>query len=106
LKVREAIVNAEREEIVQLRCPTCTGPLVSMGSREVAIGERDFRRRHAYWCSAGCRGPEPDGTFEFIECPACGSHDTVSTPRGDGVEELECDACGTITSVQIMPSGP
>ena len=41
--------------------------------------------------------------FEFIECPACGSHDTSSTPRGDGVEEVECSASGTITSLQIVP---
>jgi hypothetical protein len=94
-------VNAEDQDGVQPRCPTCGGPLVSIGNGEVGIGEADFRRRHAYWCSTGCRGPEPDGTFEFIECPACGSRDTSSTPRGDGVEELECHACGTITSLQV-----
>lgn len=27
-----------------------------------------------------------------------------STPHGDGVEEVECHACGTITSLQIVPS--
>jgi hypothetical protein len=74
-----------------------------MGSREIGLGETDFRRTHAYWCQAGCRGPESDGTFEFIECPVCGSHDTSSTPRGDGVEEVACNACGTITSTQLVP---
>ena len=85
-------------------CPTCRGLLVCMGSREVGISDVDFRRQHAYWCPAGCRGPEADGTFEFIECPACGSHDTSSTPRGDGVEEVECHACDTITSLQMVSS--
>jgi hypothetical protein len=92
------------DESLKLCCPTCRGALV--GSREIVIGEADFRRRHAYWCPAGCRGPEPDGTFEFIECPACGSHDTDSTPRGDGIEELECRVCGTITSLQMLPYNP
>ena len=90
-------------EVIQPRCPMCRGPVVCIG-RESGTSEADFRRRHAYWCSAGCRGPEPDGTFEFIECPACGSHDTFTTPRADGVEELECNGCGTITSFQIVPS--
>ena len=99
-------MHAEGPDVIQPRCPACMGPLVCIGSREVGIGEADFRRRHAYWCSAGCRGPEPDGTFEFIECPACGSHDTFSTPRSESVEELECHACGTIASLQIAPSRP
>jgi len=96
----DAIVNAQ-DEAAQVRCPACRRPLVRLGSVESGMDEPDFRRRHAYWCRAGCRGPEPDGTFEFIECPACGSHDTVSTPRGNGVEEVGCGACGAITSVQI-----
>jgi hypothetical protein len=96
-------VDAEGET-VQPPCPTCRGPLVSVGRREIGSSEVDFRRQHAYSCPAGCRGPESDGTFEFIECPACGSHDTSSTPRGDGVEEVECNACGTITSLQMVPS--
>ena len=91
---------------VQPDCPTCRGPLVCVGSREAGISDADFRRRHTYVCPAGCRGAERDGTFEFIECPTCGSHDTSSTPRGDGVEEVECDACGTITSFQILPASP
>lgn len=98
-------MEAEREA-VQPRCPTCRGPLVFVGSREIGLSKPDFRRRHPYGCPAGCRGPEPDGTFEFIECPACGSHDTSSTPRGDGVEELACSACGTITSLQLVPLSP
>jgi len=47
-----------------------------------------------------------DGTFEFIECPACGSDDTSATPRADGVEEVECTACGTITSLQLGNHNP
>lgn len=91
------------DDVVQLRCPKCGGPLICIGSHEITINEADVRRRHAYWCPAGCRGPEPDGTFAFFECPACGSHDTSSTPRGSGVEELECHTCGTITSFQMKP---
>ena len=90
-------------DAVQPSCPKCRGLLVCVGSREIGISEADFRRKHAYSCPAGCRGPEPDGTFEFIECPACRSHDTSSSPRGDGVEEVECNACGTITSLQMVP---
>ena len=92
------------KEAFQPCCPACQRSLVCIGDREAGISEVDFRRRHAYWCPAGCRGPEPDGTFEFIECPACGSHDTSATPRGDGLEELECHACGTITSLQMVPA--
>jgi hypothetical protein len=72
------------DEAVQHRCPTCRGPLVCIGSR--------------------CQGPEPDGTFGFLEYPVCGSHETSLTPRSDGVEELVCGACGAITSVPIVPS--
>ena len=93
-------------EVVPPPCPTCRRPLLCIGSRELGIRVPDFRRRHAYWCSAGCRGPEPDGTFELIECPACGSHDTSSTPRGDGVEEVECHTCGTIASLEMAPWSP
>jgi hypothetical protein len=93
----------DEPEASQPSCPVCRGPLVGLGSTEIGIAEADFRRRHAYWCPAGCRGPEPDGTFEFIGCPACGSRDTCSAPRGDGMEELECNACGTITSLQMVP---
>jgi hypothetical protein len=99
------MMNVEGES-VQPRCPHCGGLLVCVGSREVTGAETDYHRRHAYWCSAGCRGPEPDGTFEFLECPACGSHDTVAVPRADGIEEVECNACGTITSLQMVPSVP
>jgi hypothetical protein len=95
-------VNAELDA-VSPRCPTCGRPLVAIGSSEVTLGAAGVERRHAYWCPAGCRGPEHDGTFELIECPACGSADTASTPRGDGMEELECRACGTITSLQMVP---
>jgi hypothetical protein len=99
------IVN-EQEGMAPPRCPHCSGPLVSIGNRDLAIAEADLRRRHAYWCPAGCRGPEPDGAFELFECPACGNHDTVAVPRAEGVEELECNACGTITSLQMVPFGP
>ena len=88
----------------QLRCPACFGALAWLGSREIGLSdEAAFRRQHAYWCPAGCRGQYPDGTFEYIECPACGSHDTCSLPRGDGVGEVECDACGTIASLAVAP---
>ncbi len=97
-------MNTEGEAI-QPQCPMCGRPLVWMGSRETGMAEADFRRLHAYRCPAGCCGPEPDGTFELIECPACGSRDTASTPRGDGVEEVLCNACGTITSLQLPPPG-
>jgi ribosomal protein S27E len=95
-----------QEKTGPLRCPQCSGELVCIGSRDVTIAEPDLRRRHAYWCSAGCRGPEPDGMFEFFECPSCGSHDTVAVPRADGAEELECNACGTVTILQTVPAGP
>ena len=100
-----AIVNADAGND-QPRCPTCRGALVCIGSGDDGITEADVRRRHAYWCPAGCRGPEPDGTFAFFECPSCGSHDTVSSPRSDGVEEVECNACGTITSLQMVRLSP
>ncbi len=95
-------MDAESEAL-EPRCPTCRRPLICIGNGEISLIEPDFRSRHAYWCPAGCRGPEPDGSFELIECPACGSHDTVSMLRGDGVEELECHACGSIMSLQIVP---
>jgi len=98
-------VNAGRET-GQPRCPACGGPLAGIGSREIGISDADDCRRHACWCPAGCRGLEADGTFAFIECPACGAHDTVSTPRGDGVEEVACNACGAIASLQMLPSSP
>ena len=99
------IVN-EQEGTAPPRCPHCSGTLVSIANRDLAIAEADVRRRHAYGCPAGCRGPEPDGIFEFFECPACGGHDTVAVPRAEGVEELECNSCGTITSLQMVPFGP
>jgi Zn ribbon nucleic-acid-binding protein len=46
------------------------------------------------------------GTFEFFECPSCGSHDTTSCPGGNGVEEVECNTCGAISSLQLVQSGP
>ncbi len=97
-------MNGE-SEAARPPCPTCRGPLVSVGSREIGSGGLDFRRQHAYWCPAGCPGPESDGTFEFIECPECGSHETSSRPR-DGVEEVQCDGCGTITTIQLLPTNP
>jgi hypothetical protein len=84
----------------------CSGPLACIGSREIGISEADFRCQHAHWCLAGCHGPEPDGTFELIACPSCGSRDTCSTPSGDAIEELTCNACGTITSLQMVLSSP
>jgi len=43
--------------------------------------------------------------FELFECPSCGSHDMVAVRRAKGAEELDCNACGTVTSLQIVPSG-
>jgi hypothetical protein len=84
----------------------CGLPLIGLGGSEIGISEGDDRRRHPYCCPSGCRGPQPDGTFEFIECPVCGSYDTLSTPRSDGVEELECNSCDTISTMQMVPSRP
>ena len=89
---------------VQPLCPICRRPLVWIGSREIGLTAADFRRQHAYRCAAGCHGPEPDGTFELIECPQCGSHDTSSTPRTDRVEEIECHVCGAISNLQTVSS--
>jgi transcription elongation factor Elf1 len=97
------MIENEQEGMASPRCPHCGGTLVSISNGDVVLAETDLRRQHAYWCPAGCRGPEPDGTFELFECPACGSHDTVAVPRADGVEELECNSCGTITSLQMVP---
>ena len=94
-----------KSDASQPRCPTCRSPLLCVGNREINISEAHSRRRQAYWCPAGCQGPEPDGTFELIECAVCGSY-AFATPRHDGVEELECHACGTITSLQIGPLSP
>lgn len=92
------------DDVVPPRCPRCGRALLAMSDPEApAANVDDPRRRHAYWCPAGCRGPESDGTFELIECPSCGSRDTVASPRGDGVEELACQACGAISIVQILP---
>jgi ribosomal protein S27E len=87
-------------ESVQLRCPICGHTLEWLGSREIGGGGVDFGRAHAYWCPTGCRGTQPDGTFELVECPVCGSHDTTSGPRANGLEEVECNSCGAIASVQ------
>jgi hypothetical protein len=85
---------------VARRCPSCSGALIALGPSEIGIGA-DMRKRHVYWCSAGCRGPESDGSFAFFECPGCGSADTATLPRKDGVEEVECRNCGTITTLVI-----
>jgi len=98
-------MNVE-DEGARPQCPTCRGALVAIGRMALRLGETDASGRHAFWCPAGCRGPEADGTFEFIECPACGACDTAATPRGNGVEEVECFACGTIASVQIASVSP
>jgi hypothetical protein len=95
-----------QEDAREARGPRCQGSLVAMGSPEIAIGDTSASRRHAYWCPAGCQGPEADQTFEVIACPACGSHATTSRPHPEGVEEVVCDACGTITSLQISASTP
>ena len=85
---------------VQPQCPRCGGPLVQLDDRAL-LAELNGVRRHAYRCPSGCPGPEPDGTFAVIACPACGSHDTSSRPIAEAVEEVECSACGAITSLQF-----
>lgn len=88
------------------RCPLCGRPLVQIddgGAGLTGIGDAD---RHGYGCPAGCRGPEPDGTFDVIECPACGSRDTSAVPVTGGVEEVECCACGAITRLQLPSARP
>lgn len=82
-------------------CPSCGGTLEWLGSEEACLGEAELHRAHLYVCPAGCRGRTPDGTFEFVECPLCGSHDTWSGPQSDGAEELECNACGAVVTVQL-----
>jgi hypothetical protein len=95
-------MNAEGSA-VQPRCPRCTGPLVRMPDAGGESCQPARPGRHLYWCPSGCAGSEPDGTFELISCPACGSHDTCTTPASAGLEEVECNACGTITRVQMAP---
>jgi ribosomal protein S27E len=94
--------DTERE-LVGLRCPSCGRAFVWLGGRDINIGEPGFHRTHAYWCPGGCRGTEPDGTFEFVECPVCGSHDTSIGLHTDGLEEVECNVCGVIASLPLAP---
>ena len=86
------------------RCPKCAGPLARTTNGDIGFTDLNHFHRHAYWCPAGCRGPEPDGTFGLTQCPACGGHDTCSIPVRDGMEEIECNACGTITSFHSAPT--
>jgi Zn ribbon nucleic-acid-binding protein len=88
------------QESVELRCPTCGHALERLGSREIGGNDADSGRAQAYWCPSGCRGGQPDGMFEFVECPMCGSHDTTSGPCVNGMEEVECNACGAIARMQ------
>ena len=89
-------------ESVELRCPTCGHTLERLGSREIGGNDADVGRVHAYWCPTGCRGGQADGTREFVECPMCRSHDTMSGPRVNGMEEVECNSCGGIASVRCV----
>jgi Zn ribbon nucleic-acid-binding protein len=89
------------QESVELRCPECGHALERLGSREIG-NDTDLGRAHAYWWPSGCRGGQHDGTFEFVECPMCGSHDTTAGPRIDGMEEVECSPCGAIARVQCV----
>ena len=76
-----------------------------LGSEEAGIVQTDIHHAHAYVCPAGCRGRAPDGTFEFVECPVCGSHDTFCGPRLNDSEELACNACGSVMTLQLYAAG-
>ncbi len=94
----------EDEGMAPLRCPHCGGELVCVGSRDVAIAEADVDvgTPIGVWLDAEDRSRT--GRSSSSHAPGCGSHDTVAVPRAHGVEELECDSCGTITSLQMVPS--
>ena len=91
-------MGADRET-GPIRCPSCGHTLERLGDRGISAGDVALGRAHSYWCPAGCHGRQADGTFEFLECPICGSHDTSSGPPADGLEEVACNACGTISRV-------
>lgn len=79
-------------------CPDCGHPLTHLGAHAL-LG---FGLTHVYLCSAGCRGPHGDGRYEFPECPRCQSHDTSVSARTDGLEEVICHACGTVSRVSVV----
>ena len=97
-------MNADNES-ARPQCPTCGAPLVAISGEVVSLSDTDMHRRHRFSCPAGCHGPGSDGTFEVFACPACGASDTAVTPRDDGVEEVECLACGTIASMNVEALG-
>jgi len=83
-------------------CPTCGRALECLGNHDISAGEVESGRAHVYWCPGGCSGPQVNGTFEFVECPVCESHDTASGPRADGLEEIVCNSCGAISRVHCV----
>jgi uncharacterized C2H2 Zn-finger protein len=85
-------------------CPSCGHLLERLGDEETGLDDTSNRTR-AYVCPSGCRGPTGEGTFEFAECPVCGSHDTTRGASRDGAEELECLACGAIVTAQMYRPG-
>ena len=95
--------HIDRDE-PQPRCPGCGHALEWLGTEDTARGGLTMGPLHAYVCPAGCRGPMPDGTFAFAACPVCGSHDTARGPHLDGWEELLCNVCGAVVTVQLQGS--
>jgi hypothetical protein len=87
-------------------CPSCGRALEWLGSEDVGLDETIIQRAHAYVCPAGCRSQSPDGTFEFVECPLCGSRDTCCAPTTDGPQELQCNTCGAVVTVQLHSGSP
>ncbi len=98
-------MHVAREEL-QPHCPSCGRALQSLGGEDVSIGQVDIHRAQVYVCPAGCRGQSLDGTFEFAECPVCGSHDTCRGAQLNGAEELECNACGAVITIQLHTMTP
>lgn len=98
-------MGPERDES-EPTCPSCGHVLESLGDKDTGLDETGQHRTRVYVCPSGCRGPTGVGSFEFAQCPVCGSHDTTRSAPGDGAEELECRACGAIVAVQLYrPEG-
>lgn len=87
-------------------CPLCGHVLEVIDGEGTGLEDIDRPRTPAYVCPLGCRAPTGEMTFEFAECPVCGSYDTTRGAARDGAEELECRGCGAIVAVQFYrPEG-
>jgi transcription elongation factor Elf1 len=91
------------DEYQQPSCPTCGQPLERLGDDAPRPSDASPHAVDVYVCPAGCKGQTGEGTFEFAECPLCGSHDTSQSANLDGAEELQCHTCGAIVAVQLHP---